>query len=79
VVVYYARECHLCERVLAVAREVCGELGTPLREIDITGDEGLERRYRELIPVVEIDGAPAFTYFVQPDALRRRLAAQTAR
>jgi hypothetical protein len=26
------------------------------------------------VPVVEIDGEQAFVYFVQPDALRRRLA-----
>jgi len=31
-------------------------------------------RYRELLPVVEIDGQRAFTYFVEPDALRARLA-----
>jgi hypothetical protein len=41
--------------------------------VDITGDPELERRYRELLPVVEIDGVQAFTYFVQPDALRRKL------
>ena len=44
-----------------------------LEEIDITDDPELERRYRERIPVVEIDGEEAFTYFVHPDALRRRL------
>ena len=50
-----------------------------LAEIDISGDPELERRFRELIPVVEIDGAQAFTYFVQPEALRRRLAQAAAR
>jgi hypothetical protein len=40
----------------------------------IDGDPELEARYRELLPVVEIDGEQAFVYFVQPDALRRRLA-----
>ena len=49
-----------------------------LEEIDISGDAVLEQRYRELLPVVEIDGERAFTYFVPPDALRRRLA-QAAR
>jgi hypothetical protein len=49
-----------------------------LEEVDISGDAGLEERYRELLPVVEIDGERVFTYFVQPDALRRRLA-QAAR
>ena len=44
-----------------------------LDEIDITGDPDLERRYRERLPVVVIDGEEAFTYFVYPDALRRRL------
>ena len=44
-----------------------------LDEIDITGDADLERRYRERLPVVAIDGEEAFTYFVYPDALRRRL------
>ncbi len=46
-----------------------------LEEVDIAGDLELERRYRERIPVVAIDGVETFTYFVHPDALRRRLAA----
>jgi glutaredoxin-like protein DUF836 len=47
-------------------------------EVDIGGDPELESRFRELIPVVEIDGRQAFAYFVQPDALRRKLT-QTSR
>ena len=50
------------------------ELTFELREVDITGDPELEARYRELIPVIEIDGARAFTYYVQPDPFRRKLA-----
>jgi hypothetical protein len=42
--------------------------------VPIDGNPDLEARYRELIPVVEIDGEQAFVYFAQPDALRRRLA-----
>ncbi len=49
------------------------ELGFELEEIDIGGDPELEARYRELIPVVEIDGEQVFTYFVPADALRRKL------
>ena len=44
-----------------------------LEVVDIGGDPELERRYREHLPVVEIDGTRAFTYFVDADALRRRL------
>jgi Glutaredoxin-like domain (DUF836) len=43
-------------------------------EVDISGDAELEARYREWLPVVEIDGERAFTYFVPPEALARRLA-----
>jgi hypothetical protein len=45
-----------------------------LEEVDISGDPALEARYRELLPVLELDGVQAFTYFVEPDALRRKLA-----
>jgi hypothetical protein len=45
-----------------------------LEEVDISGDAGLEERYREHLPVVEIAGEQAFTYFVEPGALRRKLA-----
>ena len=48
------------------------ELGFELEEIAIDGDPELEARYRELLPVVEIDGKQAFVYFVPPDAMRRR-------
>jgi hypothetical protein len=56
---------------VVAARE---ELGFELEEVEIDGDPELEARYRELIPVVEIDGRRAFVYFVPPDALRRKLA-----
>jgi hypothetical protein len=50
------------------------ELGFELELVDIDGDPELEARYRELIPVVEIDGRRAFTYFVDRGALGERLA-----
>jgi hypothetical protein len=49
------------------------ELGDDFDEVDITGDDALEARYREWLPVVEIDGERAFVYFVDPAALRRKL------
>ena len=53
--------------------EVGAEVPFELEEIDITGDPALESAYRERIPVVAVDGEEAFTYFVHPDGLRRRL------
>ena len=71
VVVYHAAGCHLCERALDVVEEVCA---SEFEVVDIGGDPQLEAEYRPLIPVVEIDGVRAFTFFVQPDALRSRLS-----
>ncbi len=51
--------------------------GEEFDEVDITGDPSLEAEYREWLPVVEVDGERAFVYFVDPVALRRRIAAQT--
>jgi hypothetical protein len=54
-------------------RGVQDELGIEVDLVDIGGDPELESRYREHLPVVEIDGERAFTYFVDADALRARL------
>ena len=47
--------------------------GVAFEEVDITGDEELEARHREWLPVVEIDGERAFVYRVPVEGLRRRL------
>jgi Glutaredoxin-like domain (DUF836) len=57
-----------------VVEEVRRDLVFELVLVDIGGDPELEARYREHLPVIEIDGERAFTYFVEPDALRARLA-----
>jgi len=61
-----------------VVQEARDELGFELALVEIDGDPELESRYRERIPVVEIDGVDAFTYFVDPDSLRRRLSVPSA-
>ena len=67
---FVARDCSLCER----ARGVLDRVGATYEAIDITGDEALEARYREWLPVVEIDGERAFVYYVDEGALRRKLS-----
>ena len=71
--VYHAPDCRLCERALHVVAAAKDELAFELELLDISGRAELEARYRELLPVVEIDGETAFTYFVDEDALRERL------
>jgi hypothetical protein len=54
--------------------EARDELGFELVEVDIAGEQALEARYREWLPVVEIDGERAFVYHVDPNGLRRKVA-----
>ena len=74
VTVYHAAGCHLCERALEVVEAAHAELGFTLELVDIGGDLDLEARYRERLPVIEIDGEAAFTFFVTPVALRSALS-----
>jgi hypothetical protein len=53
---------------------VLDRVGVPYESVDITGDESLEERYREWLPVVEIDGVRAFVYYVDEAALSRKLS-----
>jgi glutaredoxin len=78
VVLYKSAGCHLCEGAERKLVELRDELGFELAEIAIDGDPELEARYRELIPVVEIDGERVCTYYVQPEPFRRKLAAAQA-
>jgi Glutaredoxin-like domain (DUF836) len=75
VLLYYAPECHLCAAARRVIGQVRDETPFELTEVDISGDPALEDSYRERIPVVVVDGEPAFTFYVHPDGLRRRLGA----
>jgi len=74
VTLYFSPGCHLCDRARDVLAEARDEIGFGLVEVDIAGDPELEGRYREWLPVVEIDGERAFVYHVDPDGLRKRLA-----
>ena len=75
VTVYHAADCSLCARALEVVSDAQAELGFELELVDIGVDPELEARYRAHLPVIEIDGEQAFTYFVDPDAFRARLVA----
>jgi hypothetical protein len=55
-------------------RAVQEEFPFDLTLVDVGGDPELESRYRGDLPVVEIDGERAFTYFVDVHALRARLS-----
>ena len=79
VTLYTAAGCHLCERARATVEAVRSEIPFDLDEVDIGGDAELERRYRELLPVLEIDGRRAFVYHVAAEELRQELGTKSPR
>ena len=56
VVVYGKEGCHLCEDVIAVLERISMEKHLELSSQDITSSPELFERYKNMIPVVEIDG-----------------------
>ena len=74
---YRGAGCHLCEDARTELARLADELAFELEEVEIDGDPALEVRYREWLPVVEINGARAFVYYVDPDAFPRKVAAQS--
>jgi glutaredoxin len=79
VTVYGKPECHLCDAALDALRRLRAELAFRLVEVDITSDDDLHRRYLERIPVISLDGAELYDFFVDERDLRARLAARTPR
>jgi glutaredoxin len=70
---FTARGCHLCEQALAVVQEARARETFELEIVDIAGNARLEAEFRTLLPVIEIDGIRAFTYFVTVEALLDRI------
>jgi glutaredoxin len=65
--------CHLCEEAREAVRAASAGREVELVEVDVTLDPGLERDFRERIPVLTLDGEELFEFFVDQDALKERL------
>ncbi|MBI4538284.1 MAG: glutaredoxin family protein [Gemmatimonadetes bacterium] len=71
--IFTKRDCHLCDVAKAALLRVQREVPFELREIDIESSAELYVAYKERIPVIAIDGKPAFQFRVDEERLRRRL------
>jgi glutaredoxin len=74
-VLYGRPGCHLCDE----ARLVLERIGHPFEEVDIEADDKLLARYLERIPVIALDGAELYDFFVNEVELRARLDARVRR
>ena len=68
VIVYTRAGCGLCREALEVIQRVRSRTPFDLEEVDIGGDDDLERAYGIRIPVVVVDGVEAFDFEVDPRA-----------
>ncbi|MEO1765653.1 glutaredoxin family protein [Thiobacter aerophilum] len=71
----YARVgCHLCEDMAAALDALRDELGFDYRTVDVDTDPTLVARYGRLVPVLALEEEVLCHYFLEPAALRARLA-----
>lgn len=74
---YGRTECHLCHVMRRVVDEVLQDAdlarAVTVEEVDVDGDPALARAYGNDVPVLCLDGAPAFRHRVDASALRARL------
>ena len=73
VTLYGKPGCCLCDEARAAVQAVQSERSFVLREIDVTLDPVLHRRYGERIPLLTVDGEEAFEYRVDRSELLERL------
>lgn len=71
--IYSRPGCHLCDDAKAAVLRARPRFTFALSVIDIDRDPELESAYGTAIPVVCINGEPAFKYAVDEDELKRRL------
>ncbi|HEU4337653.1 MAG TPA: glutaredoxin family protein [Nocardioides sp.] len=73
ITLYTRPGCHLCDDARAVIEGVCADLGESYDEIDITGDDELEDRFTDDVPVTFVDGRQHDFWRVDETRLRAAL------
>ena len=75
ITVYGRENCHLCALAKTRVERASDAADVPvdITEIDVDSDPELAAEYGERVPVVFVDGWPAFSYHVDTDELQRQL------
>lgn len=71
--VYSRSYCHLCDEMIAGLRELQAGSAFGLVVVDVDGDERLEARYGERVPVLACGDAEICHYFLDRAALAEHL------
>jgi glutaredoxin len=73
VTLYSRPGCHLCEEAKVVLERMQARVRFNVHEINIEADDALHARYLERIPVIALDGEELSDYFIDEEALIRRI------
>jgi glutaredoxin len=73
-ILYTKPDCSLCDVAAEALARVRERVPFDLEVVDISRDPELRARYGERIPVVLVDGEPAFEYEVDEQALELRVS-----
>jgi len=71
--IYSRPGCHLCDEAKEVIERVRRRIVFSLRVINIETDPELEKKYGEEIPVVFVNGMPAFRYRVDEAEFEKKV------
>ena len=74
--VYERMGCHLCDDMVATLREWKEELGFEIERVDVDRSPELAARYGAKVPVLAHGSFEICHFFLDLDALRRRLEAK---
>ena len=70
---YTKADCPLCDEAKESLQSLVAQVAIQIEEIDITANLGLFTKYKELIPVLELEGKRLFVHRIPPKALKRKL------
>ena len=70
---YTKSDCPLCDEAKEALEQVAAQFPIQIEEIDITANLGLFTKYKELIPVLELEGKRLFVHRINVNVLKRKL------
>ena len=70
---YTKADCPLCDEAKKSLEPFAAQFPIQIEEIDITANLGLFTKYKELIPVLELEGKRLFVHRIHVKVLKRKL------
>ncbi|MCE2393980.1 glutaredoxin family protein [Candidatus Poribacteria bacterium] len=70
---YTKADCPLCDEAKECLESIAAQFPIQIEEIDITANLGLFIKYKELIPVLELEGKQLFVHRIHVKSLKRKL------